>query len=261
MGKADTVRFGGRVLLTASLLVGAGWAMGSPADALDLPPLSVPPVQTPPVVVPVPSTVAVGPIVVTPPAVATNPDGGLNVRIPLPAVDGSAPETIGLDLGPGGSSVSLPPSLGGGTIGTELPSHPPPLVPGGADNPVARNPSARGATATGSDADGDVANAATRSRSQTAAGTTGAAPSGDDASTTNARPQVVNSEPAGATGSLTNGGGGGLRSLLAAAAHNKVTWLVLIALAMIARFVVTWAWRDALTATGRMRSRDRSATA
>jgi hypothetical protein len=268
MGKADVVSIGGRKLLAASLLVGAGvtsgWASGraiAPADALELPPISTPPVsvgpvvvspvQTPPVVVPVPSTVAVGPLIVSTPDASVDPDGGLHVRIPLPSEGGTAPGTVGIDIGPGGSSVSLPP-LGGGTI-EPVPAPITPIAdptqvadPGAHDaasgppDAARREPSARERNVIG-DAEGGRVDAAR--------------------SDTGLNPQVLDADPAGAQGSLPDSGRGGFRSLLAAAAHSKVTWLLLLVLAVIARFVVTWAWRDALSARSPTRSRGRSATA
>jgi hypothetical protein len=248
MGKADVVSIGGRKLLAASLLVGAaGWALSAPADAVELPPISTPPVsvgpvvvspvQTPPIVVPVPSTVAVGPLVVSTPDAAVDPDGGLHVRIPLPSEQGTAPGTVGIDIGPGGSSVSLPP-LGGGTSEPV----PAPITPI-ADPTRVADPGARDGASVASDA----ARREPSARDHNVIG--------------GLNPQVLNADPAGAHGSLADSGHGGLRSLLAAAAHSKVTWLLLLALAVIARFVVTWAWRDALSARLPTRSRGRSATA
>ena len=256
MGKADVVSTGGRKLLAASLLVGAsGFALSTPADALELPPISTPPVsvgpvvvspvQTPPIVVPVPSTVAVGPLVVSTPDATVDPSGGLHVRLPLPSEQGTAPGTVGIDIGPGGSSVSLPP-LGGATIEPSLPVDTPASNPPGSGAPPARD---RGP---------DAVHRADRAEAAAGSAATGA--SDADASGA-ARTQVVNGDPAGATGSINDAGGGGLGSLLASAAHNKITWFVLIALALVARFVMTWAWRDSVMATTRSRSGGRSATA
>lgn len=249
MGKADVVRFGGLIPVAAL----AAGLMGSPAAALDLPSVSLPPVSAPPLGVPVPATAQVGPVVVTPPAVEAGSDG-LHVDVPLPGGDTSRPGTIGVGVGPDGPNISLPGGLNLPDAGSGIPGLPgvPSGLPG---EPASGGPlPTRGGRATGPDASG-APGATSRPEFPTPVN-----------ASQDAQPQaqIVDGDPAGATGALADNHGGGVWSLLSSAAHSKVAWALLIALALVARLVAAWAWRDALrrppTEAVPARSRDRSAT-
>jgi hypothetical protein len=221
--------------------------MGSPAGALEVPSVSLPPVSLPPVAVPVPSTVQVGPLVVTPPAVEAGSDG-VHVDVPLPSDGTNQPGVIGVDVGPDGTDISFPDGL---NLPDPIADGPVPAVPTSPRLPTRTPAEIQAARANGAEA--SVAPAAPRAPEFRA-------PSA------NAQPeaQIVNGDPAGATGALSDNRGGGVWSLLSSAAHSKVAWALLIALALVARLVAAWAWRDALrpvTEAELARSRDRSATA